>query len=200
MGRSTARELYALGDYTRDEYMRRKAQLTQARPAGNADRQRCIDLLLNFGDLWAGEDDPAERQQFIRFLFDRIIATDGRITEMVIREDRAPLFLSQAGFSTGSDGVRARILTAQRRRFVDGDRVLACHQLDLGQPDQIAADAEHCLGPDRLGLYRLPVLIDQRLERFCQESFIWASPSTAQAGIPALGRSRAPGRRSSTSL
>ena len=199
-----ARELYELGDYTRDEYMRRKSQLTlqltQARPAGNADRQRCIDLLLNFGDLWAGEDDPAERQQFIRFLFDRIIATDGRITEMVIREDRAPLFLSQAGFSTGSDGVRARILTAQRRRFVDGDRVLACHQLDLGQPDQIAADAEHCLGPDRLGLYRLPVLIDQRLERFCQESFIWASPSTAQAGIPALGRSRAPGRRSSTSL
>jgi len=104
MGRSTARELYALGDYTRDEYMRRKAQLTQARPAGNADRQRCIDLLLNFGDLWAGEDDPAERQQFIRLLFDRIIATDGRITEMVIREDSAPLFLSQAVFQPGATG------------------------------------------------------------------------------------------------
>jgi hypothetical protein len=113
-----ARDLYELGDYTRDDYLRRKTQLTrqltESRPAQNLDRQRCIDLLTNFGDLWAGENDPAERQQFIRLLFDRIVATNGRITEVVIRQENAPLFLSRAGFYSGSDGTRTRDLRRDR--------------------------------------------------------------------------------------
>ena len=113
-----ARDLYEFGDYTRDEYMRRNAQLTrqltEARPPENIDRQRCIDLLSNFGELWAGEDDPAERQQFVRLLFDRVIATNGRITEVVIRPENAPLFLSRAGFWSGSDGTRTRDLRRDR--------------------------------------------------------------------------------------
>jgi site-specific DNA recombinase len=112
------KDLYELGDLSRTEYLNRKQKVQSlaatAPPPVAVDSDRCLQLLRNFKDLWEGEDDEREKQQFVGIVFDRIGVDNGQIVEVRPHPENLPFFTERRGVYSGSDGTRTRGLRRDR--------------------------------------------------------------------------------------
>ena len=112
------KDLYELGDLSRDEFLKRKAKvvalMADAEPLAEVNLDRAIELLHNFPDLWDGEPDPKERQRFVQLVFDRIDVEAGHVVAVQPRSTLLPLFTEREGVQSGSDGTRTRDLRRDR--------------------------------------------------------------------------------------
>ena len=113
------RDLYELGDIAREEYLTRRGRLINeretARPATSFERDKCLAALSNWEKVWDSEPDVAAKREFLRIAFDSLVAEDGRLREVVLKPETAPLFLAeQRGCQSGSDGTRTRGLRRDR--------------------------------------------------------------------------------------
>jgi len=113
------RDLYEFGDIERGDYVTKRAQLarllTSTQPTRSLDRERCIELLTQFEQIWAGETATSKRE-WLRIAIARVVVRDGRLHEIVLREETSSLFLEQGGLHSGSDGTRTRDLRRDSRR------------------------------------------------------------------------------------
>jgi hypothetical protein len=71
-----AKELYLLGDFSRDQYDARKrileAELASIEPPILADVGEAATALTNFAWFWAQETDAKERNKILRLIFETV--------------------------------------------------------------------------------------------------------------------------------
>jgi hypothetical protein len=122
------RDLYVMGDLTKDEYtLRRQSleeELERVGPPLDPQLDRAEAVLRDFSKFWDAEPKPAERRKLIASLFDRIWEDEGKIVAVRPREpflryfraaeDLAGVEGTAAGFNSGSDGTRTRDLRRDR--------------------------------------------------------------------------------------
>jgi hypothetical protein len=122
------RDLYVMGDLTKDEYtLRRQALeevLERVGPPLDPQLDRAKVVLRDFSKFWDAEPKPAERRKLIASLFERVWEDDGKIVAVRPRElflryfkaakDPAEAGGTGAGFNSGSDGTRTRDLRRDR--------------------------------------------------------------------------------------
>jgi site-specific DNA recombinase len=97
------KELYLLGDFTRDQYDQRKrvleAELAVLEPPIVADVSQAAAALTHFGWFWQQETDPAERNKILRLIFEAVTVEDGQIVSVTPRDAFLPYF--QFGQASG---------------------------------------------------------------------------------------------------
>jgi site-specific DNA recombinase len=124
------RDLYVMGDVTKDEYtLRRQAieeELERVGPPLDPQLDRAEAVLRDFSAFWDAEPKPAERRKLIAALFDRVWQDEGTIVAVRPREPFLRYFRAaenlasadaggaEAGFNSGSDGTRTRDLRRDR--------------------------------------------------------------------------------------
>ena len=122
------RDLYVMGDVTKDEYtLRRQSleeELERVGPPLDPQLDRAEAVLRDFSKFWDAEPKPAERRKLIASLFDRVWEDEGKIVAVKPREpflryfraakDLARSDDTEAGFNSGSDGTRTRDLRRDR--------------------------------------------------------------------------------------
>jgi hypothetical protein len=128
------RDLYVMGDVTKDEYTWRRQsleeELERIGPPLDPELDRAEAVLGDFSKFWDAEPKPAERRRLIASLFDRVWRTRGRSSPSG-RASRScatsrPSRIwpkpggAEAGFNSGSDGTGTRDL--RRDRVTDGTR------------------------------------------------------------------------------
>ena len=125
------RDLYVMGDLSKNEYMlRRQAledELSRTRAPFDLRLDKAEEVLADFGRIWALEDDPATRRRLLATLFDRVWQDGGTIVAVKPREAFLRYFQAadelarrreqKRGVKSGSDGTRTRDLRRDRPAF-----------------------------------------------------------------------------------
>ena len=91
------KELYIIGDLTRDQYAYRRQVLQQEpaslQPPEVVDVSEAAAALTNFGLFWEREHDPAERNKLLRIIFESVSQDDGHLVAVTPREAFLPYFM-----------------------------------------------------------------------------------------------------------
>lgn len=108
-----AKDLYLLGDYTRDQYDAHKrvlqAELANLEPPIVTDVGVAAAALTNFAWFWQQENDPGERNKLLRLIFEHITIDNGKIVSVTPRDAFLPYFqFGQEGRQEGGGKARER--------------------------------------------------------------------------------------------
>jgi site-specific DNA recombinase len=91
-----AKDLYVLGDFTREQYEAHKrvlqSELATLEPPMLADVSDAAAALANFGWFWDQETDRAERNKILRLIFEQVTVDDSRIVSVTPRDAFLPYF------------------------------------------------------------------------------------------------------------
>jgi beta-lactamase superfamily II metal-dependent hydrolase len=91
-----AKELYLIGDLTREQYDARKrvleAEAAILEPPIIADISDAAAALTNFALFWERESDHTERNKILRLIFESVSVDDGRIVSVTPRDAFLPYF------------------------------------------------------------------------------------------------------------
>ena len=90
------KELYVIGDLTKDQYVYRRQVLQQElaglEPPRVVDVSEAAAALTNFGLFWERERDPAERNKLFRIIFESVSQDGGELVAVTPREAFLPYF------------------------------------------------------------------------------------------------------------
>jgi site-specific DNA recombinase len=91
------KDLYVIGDLTKDQYTYRRQVLQQElatlQPPQVVDVSEAAAALTNFGLFWEREQDPAERNKLLRIIFESVTQDDGHLVSVTPREAFLPYFM-----------------------------------------------------------------------------------------------------------
>jgi hypothetical protein len=91
-----AKDLYLMGDFTREQYDAHKrvlrAELATLEPPMLADASEAAATLANFGWFWDQETDTSERNKILRLTVEQVIVDNGRIVSVTPRDAFLPYF------------------------------------------------------------------------------------------------------------
>jgi site-specific DNA recombinase len=118
------KDLFVLGDLTKDDYVIRKRALEQELerldPPTDPQLDRAEAMLADFSRFWESEPSPAERRKLVAGLFERVWQDGGEIVAVKPRAAFLPYFQTaghrppKQGDRSGSDGTRTRDLRRDR--------------------------------------------------------------------------------------
>ena len=102
------KDLYVLGDLTKEEYSYRRQLLAQElaalEPPVVHNAEEAAAALTNFGLFWEREQDATKRNKLLRAIFESVTASDGRLVAVTPREAFLPYFQ----FAMGGREIRER--------------------------------------------------------------------------------------------
>jgi site-specific DNA recombinase len=105
-----AKDLYLLGDFSRDQYQEHKrvleAEFATLQPPIIGHAERAAAALTNFAWFWERETDPKERNLLLRLIFDHVTIEAGRIASVTPRDAFLPYF--QFGRQSRGEGRERR--------------------------------------------------------------------------------------------
>jgi hypothetical protein len=102
-GRATGRlkELYVMGDMTKDEYTYKRQilehELAALEPPVVNDAEEAAAALTNFTVFWEREQDAKKRNRLLRSIFQSVTASEGELVAVPLREAFLPYFAFEVG-------------------------------------------------------------------------------------------------------